>query len=129
MAIKGWDREKEFAKKVGKSERTLRSWRVGTYGDDVKHGGIYVYSIRRAGGRVATLALRRAGNQAAIIQIRGPCNAQPPKEIIGVAQRWLRAQAPLPQPPQQAPDAFAKWLSRQPNQKADERLDGEDIPF
>ena len=69
---------------------------VGSYADDVKCGGIYVYSIRRDGKPVATLALARDGRGASPIQLRGPCNAQPPKEIVATVRRWLRAQKPLP---------------------------------
>ena len=69
---------------------------VGTYAPEVKDGGICVYSVRCEGQRVATLALARRGKEAAIIQLRGPCNAQLPKEIAATVQRWLRTQAPLP---------------------------------
>ena len=70
---------------------------VGTYGDQVERGGVYVYSIRRDGERQATLELARNGTKAAVAQLRGPCNNQPPKAIISTVQRWLRAQPPLPQ--------------------------------
>ncbi len=69
---------------------------VGSYADEVKRGGIYVYSIRRGGKPLATLALARNGRGASPIQLRGPCNAQPPKEIAAIVRRWLRAQKPLP---------------------------------
>jgi hypothetical protein len=70
---------------------------VGNYADDVRYGVMYVYSIRHNGDRLATLALgRTVSNKASLIQIRGPCNAEPPKEIITAVQRWVRAQAPLP---------------------------------
>ena len=71
---------------------------VGTYGAQVKRGGVYVYSVRRNGERLATLALGRNGSKASLSQLRGPCNAQPPKEITAVVQRWLRTQEPLPLP-------------------------------
>lgn len=91
---------------------------VGTYASEVKCGGIYVYSIRRDGERQATLALARNGSSASLIQIRGHCNAQPSKAIISTAQRWLRAQTPLP--PQDPP--------RQ-NHEADKRAKYETAPF
>jgi hypothetical protein len=69
---------------------------AGTYTERVKHGRSYFYSVRRDGDRVATLALDRQGNKACINQIRGPCNAQPPKPVVSMVQRWLRAQPPLP---------------------------------
>ena len=67
---------------------------VGSYADEVKCGGIYIYSVRRDGKRLATLALARNGCGASLIQLRGPCNAQPPKEITAIVQRWLRTQGP-----------------------------------
>jgi hypothetical protein len=69
---------------------------VGAYGDRVTGGQAYVYSVRRDGERLATLALARNEITASLKQIRGPCNVTPPKEIISAVQRWLRAQAPLP---------------------------------
>jgi hypothetical protein len=75
---------------------------VGTYADEVRNGHSYIYSVRRGGERVATAQFDRivdkgvVCNQVRLRQIRGPCNAQVPKEIITTVQRWLRAQAPLP---------------------------------
>jgi PcfJ-like protein len=69
---------------------------VGTYGDRVQRGYLYIYSIRRNGERVATLALGRDDGRANLEQIRGPCNSDPPKPIVATVQRWLRAQKPLP---------------------------------
>jgi PcfJ-like protein len=81
---------------------------VGTYGDQVQLGSTYIYSIRRNGERVATLALGRDGGRAYLDQIRGPCNTDPPKTIVGVARRWLRAQKPLP-PQEVLPAADVEW--------------------
>ena len=69
---------------------------VGTYADRVLHGDFYVYSVRRNGERVATLALGRHEGMTYLGEIRGPCNIQPTKAIIATAQRWLSAQKPLP---------------------------------
>ena len=69
---------------------------VGTYGDQVQHGNYYIYSIRRKGERVATVALCRNNGRAYLEQIRGPCNTEPPKAIVATVVRWLRAQQPLP---------------------------------
>jgi PcfJ-like protein len=74
---------------------------VGTYRDRVQSGEFYVYSVRRDGERVATLALgRHSGTRSGVFleQIRGPCNIEPPKEIIATVLRWLRAQKPLRPP-------------------------------
>jgi hypothetical protein len=79
---------------------------VGTYADAVQSGSLYVYTVRRNGERVATLALERytTSTKAHLVQLRGPCNAQPPKEVTLAVQRWLRAQGPLPA-------IKIKWLS------------------
>ena len=71
---------------------------VGTYADDVRAGRLYVYSVRRDGQRVATLALARdrTSNKAQLDQLRGPCNAEPSHAIASAVQRWLRALGPLP---------------------------------
>jgi hypothetical protein len=69
---------------------------VGTYCDQVQDGDLYIYSIRRNGERVATLALIRHDNEAYIEQIRGPCNTEPPNKIRATVVRWLTAQRPLP---------------------------------
>jgi PcfJ-like protein len=80
---------------------------VGRYANEIKHGKIYVYSVRRDGKRLATLALGRVEGRASLIQIRGPCNAHPPKEIVSTVRRWLRAQTPLT--PQMPPPLDDPW--------------------
>jgi PcfJ-like protein len=71
---------------------------VGTYTDAVQSGSLYVYSVHRDGQRVATLALARdpSSTKARLAQLRGSCNAEPPKAVTLAVQRWLRAQEPLP---------------------------------
>jgi hypothetical protein len=81
---------------------------VGTYGDQVRRGDLYIYSIRRNGERVATLALRRDNGRAYLEQIRGPCNTDPPKPIVPTVQRWLCAHKPLP-PRGVLPATDAEW--------------------
>jgi PcfJ-like protein len=78
---------------------------VGTYANEVKQGYIYIYSVRCEGKRLATLELVRNDRSASLMQIRGPCNAQPPKEITSTVQRWLRAQPPLALPERSFPGA------------------------
>jgi hypothetical protein len=76
---------------------------VGTYNDDVLNGALCIYSIRRDGERIATLALRRHGNlqktlrtgrcvdgETYVSQIRGRCNAAPPQSVITMVRRWLK---------------------------------------
>jgi hypothetical protein len=71
---------------------------VGTYGDRVQRGNLYIYSIRRKGERVATLALGYHDGRTHLEEIRGPCNTEPPKAIVATVVRWLHAQRPLPAP-------------------------------
>jgi PcfJ-like protein len=68
---------------------------IGVYHDQVQSGEPYVYSIRRNGDRVATLALGRHWGQTYAEQIRGHCNAEPAKATVAIVVRWLRAQPPL----------------------------------
>ena len=65
---------------------------VGTYGDRVQRGNLYIYSIRRNGERVATLALGRHNGRVHLEQIRGSCNTEPPKATVRTVLRWLHAQ-------------------------------------
>jgi hypothetical protein len=66
---------------------------AGAYASGVSNGQSYIYSVRLAGERVATLELLRLSKaQVVIAQIRGPCNTLVSKEITAAAQKWLRAQ-------------------------------------
>jgi PcfJ-like protein len=69
---------------------------VGTYADSVRNGGLQIYSVRRDEERLATVSLARCDRSAQLSELRGPCNAQPPKEITTAVRRWLKAQKPLP---------------------------------
>ena len=62
---------------------------VGTYSDEVHSGSRYLYGVHRDGQRVATLALARdpTSTKARLLQLRGPCNAQPPKAVTLAVQR------------------------------------------
>jgi hypothetical protein len=90
--------------------------RVGTYRDIVQSGVAFVYSIRRAGERVATMALRRCGKNVLLEELRGPCNAAPCSQIVTMARNWLRAQA-LPETPNLT------------NSSAPDQTSDSDIPF
>jgi hypothetical protein len=79
---------------------------AGTYSGRVLAGELYVYSIRRNGERVATLALHRYSGRATINQLRGACNSEPPKAITAMVLRWLRAQQPLPMRQESGPIPF-----------------------
>ncbi len=69
---------------------------VGSYADRVRGGDCYVYSVRKDGERVATVSLVPPGpfignvRQVSIEQVRGPCNAEPPKAIVTAVRQWLR---------------------------------------
>ncbi len=82
---------------------------VGTYGDRVRHGGSYVYSVRKQATRVATIELSKCGERASLGHIRGPCNSQVPKEIERAVLKWLRSQKEFrfPEPPE---DPFQRHL-------------------
>ena len=54
---------------------------VGTYADRVRLGETYIYSVRRAGERIATLELIKSRSGVAIGQLRGPCNSHAPKKL------------------------------------------------
>jgi hypothetical protein len=89
-------------------EGTVMHHCVGTYGDQVRCGDLYIYSIRRNGERVATLALGRCDGRTYVEQFRGPCNTEPPKATVATVQRWLRAQGPLP-PREALPATDLEW--------------------
>lgn len=54
---------------------------VSTYVRKVMSGQSRIYSVRKDGRRVATLELSEVGRSWAPVQIKGPYNAQPPKEV------------------------------------------------
>jgi hypothetical protein len=76
-------------------EGTVKHHCVGTYGNEVQRGYLYIYSIRRNGGRIATLALGRHDGQTWVEQIRGPCNTDLPKVTVAAVMRWLHTQRTL----------------------------------
>jgi hypothetical protein len=65
---------------------------VGTYGDDVRSGRCYIFSVRKDQAPIATLELVRGSTGVTIGQIRGPCNKQPEKVVLRAANSWFRAQ-------------------------------------
>ena len=76
-------------------EGTVMHHCVGTSGDRVQRGHLYIYSIRRNGERVATLALGRHDGQTWVEEIRGPCNTDLPKVTVAAVVRWLHTQRKL----------------------------------
>ena len=70
---------------------------ASTYAGYVRSEYAYIYSVRSAGERVATLALERtAGDKAVISQLRGHCNAEVSKEIEAAAEKWVSSQPKIP---------------------------------
>jgi hypothetical protein len=94
---------------------------VGTYVPRVKYGDVYIYSVREGEQRIATAELIRPteAGQPALGQLRGPCNALPPKDIQTAVKKWLRSQQPLPP---HKPDPAALQMPHDDNF-------GADIPF
>jgi hypothetical protein len=74
---------------------------IGTYADRVQSGNCCVYSVRRNGERIATLALGHDNGRTYLDQIRGACNTQPGKKVVSPVLRWLsdaRRSLPLAAP-------------------------------
>lgn len=65
---------------------------VGTYGELVREGRCYIYSLRKDGARVATIELFQFDGRVDLGQIRGPCNRSVPREIALAVQKWLKSQ-------------------------------------
>jgi hypothetical protein len=65
---------------------------VGSYGDRVRQGETYIYSVRKDEERIATVELGTHRGQVWIGQLRGPCNSQVSKEIEQAVSIWLRLQ-------------------------------------
>ena len=65
---------------------------VATYVDQVRQGTSYIFSVRSEGKRIATISLICDGETVLIQQLRGPCNAAPPKAVAAAVRQWLRAQ-------------------------------------
>jgi PcfJ-like protein len=65
---------------------------VGTYGESVREGRCYIYSLRKDGARVATIELFQFDGRVDLGQIRGPCNSSVPREIALAVQKWFKSQ-------------------------------------
>jgi hypothetical protein len=71
---------------------------VASYSDQVQADQFYVYSARKDGERLATIALNRTPDGPGILQIRGPCNTEVSPRVMQAARKWLRALPPPPPP-------------------------------
>ena len=65
---------------------------VGTYGESVREGRCYIYSLRRDGARAATIELVQFDGRVDLGQIRGPCNRSVPREIALAVRKWFKSQ-------------------------------------
>jgi hypothetical protein len=65
---------------------------AGAYAGQVHSGDCYMFSVRKDGERLATVELRRGEACVEVGQLRGPCNAKAPKEVLRGVNLWLRAQ-------------------------------------
>ncbi|MBS0240766.1 MAG: hypothetical protein JSS20_01230 [Proteobacteria bacterium] len=67
---------------------------VATFGPRVRASWLRIWSVRRAGNRVATLEINRRRPLAAPIlgEIEGPANTEAPAEVWRAAYRWLAEQ-------------------------------------
>jgi hypothetical protein len=82
---------------------------VATYGDRIREGACYVFSVRQSGERVATVSLVRDGARILIEQVRGPCNTTPPTAIMTALRQWLRTRpAPAIQPRDQQSEGLER---------------------
>jgi hypothetical protein len=62
-----------------------------TYGSNLAHNRSRLWSVRRDGARVATLKVARRFRDPLpmIVELRGPGNADVPRELWWAARRWL----------------------------------------
>jgi hypothetical protein len=63
-----------------------------TYGESVREGRCYVYSLRKDGARAATIELVQFDGRVDLGQIRGPCNSSVPREIALAVRKWFKSQ-------------------------------------
>jgi hypothetical protein len=65
---------------------------LATYGWQLAHDRCRLWSVRNAGGRVATLEVAQLGNVAilAVVQLRGPRNSDVEEPVVEAALRWTR---------------------------------------
>jgi hypothetical protein len=62
---------------------------VGSYDEQVASGECYIYSVRNGDERIATVELEKVNGLVRPAQIRGQCNAQPPKKVRAAVMKWL----------------------------------------
>ena len=64
---------------------------VASYHRDIQSGRARIYSIRKDGRRVATVEFMPLPGRVRAVQIKGVCNAKPPKDVIAAADKFARA--------------------------------------
>lgn len=63
---------------------------VASYYPDIQSGRSRIYSIRKDGRRVATAEFAVLPSLVHAVQIKGVCNARPPKDVIDAADTFAR---------------------------------------
>lgn len=63
---------------------------VASYYRDIQSGRTRIYSIRKDGRRVATAEFAVLPGRTRAVQIKGVCNARPPKDVIAAADKFAR---------------------------------------
>jgi len=63
---------------------------VASYYRDIRSGRTRIYSIRKDGRRVATAEFAVIPGRIRAVQIKGACNARPPKAVIEAADTFAR---------------------------------------
>ncbi len=71
---------------------------VESYWGYVRESTLLIYSIRRAGRGVATLAIRAGARpgSAEISELEGPGNTSAPRDVADAVEAWMAAQGPCP---------------------------------
>jgi PcfJ-like protein len=85
---------------------------VASYADQVQADQVYIFSVRKDGERLATIALGRTPEGPGLLQVRGPCNAEVPPRVMAATRKWLRALPQLPPPKPEYPQPVAEFPAR-----------------
>jgi hypothetical protein len=64
---------------------------VASYHRDIQSGRARIYSIRKDGKRLATVEFMPLPGRVRAVQVKGVCNARPPKDVIDAADRFAAA--------------------------------------
>ena len=62
---------------------------VGTYVENIRFGGCYIFSVTKNGARTATVELVNNEGRPELAQVRAPCNATADRQVKRAVRRWL----------------------------------------